>query len=58
MKAAKFLKEVTSEAKKVSWSSLSETRMLTIIVTIVSILIATYILVIDNVLESIVNYLI
>jgi preprotein translocase SecE subunit len=58
MKALKFLREVKSEGKKVIWSSFAQTRMLTIIVAILSVIFAGYLLLVDNVLQSIIDFII
>jgi preprotein translocase SecE subunit len=58
MKALKFFREVKSEAKKVVWSSFAQTRMLTIIVAILSVIFAGYLLLVDNVLQSIIDFII
>jgi|TARA_Y100000590_G_C15432522_1_gene905753 preprotein translocase SecE subunit len=56
MKALKFLREVKSEAKKVTWANFAQTRMLTIIVTIISVLIALYLLLVDNLLQAAIDF--
>lgn len=57
-KTLKFLKEVKSEAKKVSWTGFGETKVLTIVVTLISAFIAMYLLVIDNLLQKFVDFIV
>lgn len=58
MKALKFFKEVKSEAKKVTWSNFAQTRMLTIIVAIVTVLVAGYLLLVDNILQTVIDFIV
>jgi len=58
MKTLKFLKEVKSEAKKVSWTDFAQTRMLTIVVAIISAFIALYLLLIDNLLQQFIDFIV
>jgi len=58
MKILKFLRDTKSEAKKVTWTGFAETRMLTIIVALLSTFIALYLLLIDNVLQKIIDFIV
>lgn len=58
MKAVKFFKEVKQEAKKVSWAGFAQTRMLTIIVAIISVLIACYLLLVDSILQTVIDFIV
>jgi len=58
MKAVKFFREVKQEAKKVAWAGFAQTRMLTIIVAIISVLIAGYLLLVDNILQTVIDFIV
>jgi preprotein translocase subunit SecE len=58
MKIIKFFKEVKAEAKRVSWASFSQTRLLTVIVLIIAVLFAIYMLAVDAFLKTIMDFII
>jgi preprotein translocase SecE subunit len=57
-KLFKFLKEAQFEAKKVAWTDFAQTRVLTIAVTLISIFIALYLLLVDSVLQKVIDFII
>ncbi|MCP4355787.1 MAG: preprotein translocase subunit SecE [Proteobacteria bacterium] len=58
MKIVQFLKEVKFEAKKVSWTDFAQTRVLTVIVAIISTFIALYLLLIDSLLQRLIDFIV
>jgi preprotein translocase subunit SecE len=53
-----YLREVSTELKKVSWPTLEHTRNMTILVIIVSILVGVYIGALDFVFQKLITALI
>lgn len=53
----KFLRDVRTEGRKVTWPDLKQTRTMTIMVFILVVLIALYLLLVDFVIGSGLNFL-
>ncbi len=56
-KMMKFAREVKAEVSKITWPGIKETRMMTIVVFILVILVAVYLLAIDFVLGFAMSWL-
>lgn len=57
MKAMRFARDVKTEMGKVTWPDMKSTRMMTIVVVILAVLMAAYLWLVDVVMRAGVNWL-
>ena len=58
IKPAQFMREVRAEARKVTWPSFKETRMLTLVVFIFAVILSLFLTTADFAFSSIVKWVI
>jgi preprotein translocase subunit SecE len=56
-KVSKFLQEVRQEMAKVSWPSREELKGTTIVVIVITLILSTYILGVDKILQVLLNFI-
>jgi preprotein translocase subunit SecE len=56
-KGIRFVREVRNEASRITWPSLADTRMMTLLVFVLVVLIAGYLMLVDFALGSAINWM-